>query len=213
SPWSLTLVRPRLVAGLAEPLGNPEELGRRLRALLDSPGGEAPASPLAFLDGSCRLEITQGAARVSGADGAGLSLGGLQCRLKGSPSGEVEGSLQFSSLRYAQAENRVASIERLRLEGEGDLSAPLTATPDARLGATLHVPDFPGPVRLSLGFTGRPGGWNGTFDLASDLDLGGPGGELIPLSVAGTAALPHGGRDVQLRGVPFALGPARGRLD
>ncbi|MBD5538406.1 MAG: hypothetical protein HDQ94_00165, partial [Desulfovibrio sp.] len=213
SPWSVTLVRPRLEAALDGPLGPPEEAAARLRGLL-APASSPTVSPaLGFLDGSCRLAITQGDAQITGTDGASLSLRGLQCRLKGSPPGEIAGSLKFTSLRYATREAVVASLERFRLEGESDLDAPLDATPDLTLTGTLHAADWPGPVRLSLGFQGRPGGWNGNFALASDLGLGGATGEIVPLTVDGTAAQARGGREIHLRGVTFALGADSGRLD
>ena len=213
SPWSLTLVRPRLEARLDEPLSPPGEAAARLRALLDKPREGADDAPLGFLEGSCRLEITQGECRLTGADGASLALRGLQCRLKAAPAGEMEGSLQFASLRYATKEATLASLERFSLKGESDLARPLNATPGLKLAATLHARDWPGAVRLSLGFLGQPGGWNGSFEIASDLGLGGPTGEIVPLRVDGTAAMAHGGRVIQLRGVTFALGPDSGRLD
>ncbi|MDE7241960.1 MAG: hypothetical protein K2N62_08835, partial [Desulfovibrio sp.] len=213
SPWSLTLVRPRLAARLDGPLSPPGAVAERLRALLDKPRGGPEAVPLAFLEGSCRLEITQGECRLTGADGASLALRGLQCRLKAAPPGDVEGSLQFASLRYATKDATLASLERFSLKGESDLARPLGATPGLTLAATLHARDWPGPLRLSLGFQGQPGGWNGNFALASDLGLGGHTGEVVPLSVDGTAAMAHGGRDIQLRAVNFALGPDSGRLD
>ena len=210
SPWSLTLVRPRLEARVDEALGKPEDLAERLRGLLGSGKGQAP--PLGFLDGSCRLEITQGDARLTGADGAALALRGLQCRVKAAPPGEVAGSLQFTSLRYSVRDEPVASLERLRIEGESDLAAPLSATPDVKLGTTLHAGAWPGPVRLDLGFRGQPGGWHGSFALDSDLSLGSAAGELIPLRIAGTAAMASGARDMDLRGVNFSLGADSGRL-
>lgn len=213
SPWSLSLVRPRLDVRIDEALGEPGELAQRLRALFKKDDGTTDAAPLGFLDGSCRIEITQGDARLTGSDGAALSLRGLQCRLKVAPPGEAEGALQFTSLRYTLGETTVASLERFRAEGESDLAAPLTATPAFRLGAVLHAAAWPGPVRFNVDFKGQPGGWHGGFALASDLSLGSAAGELIPLSIAGTAAMARGARDMDLRGVTFALGADSGRLD
>ncbi|MDE6734109.1 MAG: hypothetical protein K2J64_01415 [Desulfovibrio sp.] len=213
SPWSVALVRPRLEARLDSTLGEPGELAGRLRAFLGGGDGKAPAAPLGFLDGSCRLEITQGDARLTGADGAALSLRGLQCRLKLAPPGEAEGALQFASLRYFAQDETVASLERFRLEGESDLAAPLSATPGLKLGATLHAAAWPGPVRATLAFKGQPGGWNGSFALDSDLLLGSAANEIIPLTIHGTAAMATGARDMDLRGVNFALGADSGRLD
>lgn len=213
SPWGVTLVRPRLEARLAEALSPPGEAAARLRARLARPSGPSGGAPLGFLEGSCRLDITQGECRLTGADGASLVLRGLQCRLKAAPAGDIEGTLQFASLRYATKEATLASLERFRLEGESDLARPLNATPGLKLGATLHAPDWPGPLRLSLGFQGQPGGWNGSFALDSELGLGGRTGEIVPFTLDGTAAMPHGARDIQLRAVNFALGPDSGRLD
>lgn len=213
SPWSIILVRPRLEARLSEALGPPEQLAARVRTLLSGKGTGGVAAPLDFLEESCRLEITQGDARLTGADDASLRLRGLQCRLKGAAPGEVSGSLQFTSLRYATQETTVASLERFRIEGESDLAAPLTATPNLKLGGTLHVRDWPGAGRLTLTFQGQPGGWHSTFAVASDLALGGPSGELVPLRVDGTAAMAHGAREIHLRAARLALGADSGRLD
>lgn len=214
SPWSVTLVRPRLEARLSGPLGPPEQFAGRLRALFPEAGGTAPSpAPLGFLETACRVEITQGDASLTDPDGASLRLRGLQCRLKGAPSGGISGSLRFASLSYATRAGAAARLEQFRLEGESDLSAPLTATPDLRLGATLRGTAWPGAGRLALTFQGQPGGWNGTFSLAADLALGDSAGETVPLRVDGSAAMPHGSRKVSLRAVMLALGADSGRLD
>ena len=216
SPWSVTLVRPRLEARLAEALSPPEQLAGRLRDLVSGPekaGGAPGGSPLGFLEATCRLEITQGDARLSGSDGASMALHGLQCRLKGSPGGTVSGSLQFAGLGYATKDGTLASVGRFRCEGESDLTAPLTATRGLKLGATLQGRAWPDPAQLSLTFQGQPGGWNGSFALASDLSLGSAAGEYVPLRVDGTAAMANGAREISLRGVSLALGADSGRLD
>ncbi len=214
APWSVTLVRPHLEARLSAPLGPPEQLAGRLRALLSGADNAAPSrDPLGFLETTCRLEITQGEARLTDPEGASLNLRGLQCRLKGTPSGGISGSLRFSSLSHATRAGTTARLEHFRLEGESDLAAPLTATPNLRLGATLRGRAWPGAGRLTLTFRGQPGGWNGSFALAADLALGGAGGEIVPLSVDGTAAMAHGSREVSLRAVMLALGADSGRLD
>ncbi len=212
SPWSVTLVRPRLDARLSGPLGTPEQLAGRLRALFADRGDSAPA-PLGFLETTCRLEVTQGDARLTDPDGASLRLHGFQCRLKGAPSGGISGWLRFSSLSYATRAGTAARLEHFRLEGESDLTDPLTATPDLRLGATFRGRAWPDAGRLTLTFQGQPGGWNGTFALAADLALGDMAGETVPLRVAGTAAMARGSREVNLRAVMLALGADSGRLD
>ena len=212
SPWSVTLVRPRLDARLSGPLGTPEQLAGRLRALFAGRGDSAPA-PLGFLETTCRLEVTQGDARLTDPDGASLRLHGFQCRLKGAPSGGISGWLRFSSLSYATRAGTAARLEHFRLEGESDLTDPLTATPDLRLGATFRGRAWPDAGRLTLTFQGQPGGWNGTFALAADLALGDMAGETVPLRVAGTAAMARGSREVNLRAVMLALGADSGRLD
>lgn len=214
SPRSVTLVRPRLEARLSEPLGPPEQIAGRLRALLSQRGNSAPSPPpLGFLQNTCRMEITQGDAHLTDPDGTSLRLHGLQCRLKGAPSGGVSGSLRFSYLSCATRAGAAARLEHFHLEGESDLAAPLTATPDLRLGATLRGKAWPGDGRLTLTFQGRPGGWSGTFALAADLALGGIAGETVPLRVDGAAAMAHGSREVGLRAVMLALGADSGRLD
>lgn len=214
SPWSVTLVRPRLDARLSEPLGPPEQLAGRLRALLSQGKNAAPSpAPLGFLKTACRLEITQGDARLTDPDGTSLHVRGLQCRLRGTPSGGISGSLQFPYLSCATRAGTAARLEQFRLEGASDLTAPLTATPDLKLGATLRGRDWPGAGRLTLTFQGQPGGWNGTFAIAADLALGGACGEIVPLSVDGAAAMAHGSREVSLRAVMLALGADSGRLD
>lgn len=214
APWSVTLVRPRLEARLSAPLGPPDQLAGRLRALLSGTGNAAPSpAPLGFLESACRVEITQGEAHLTDPEGASLRLHGLQCRLRGTPPGGISGSLRFSSLSYATQADTVARLEHFRLEGESDLAAPLTATPELKLGATFRGRAWPGAGRLTLTFQGRPGGWNGSFALAADLALGGASGEIVPLSVDGTAAIVHGSREVTLRAVLLALGADSGRLD
>lgn len=213
APWSVTLVRPRLDARLSEPLGPPEQLAGRLRALLSGGGSAAPSSaPLDFLKTACRVEVTQGDARLTDPDGTSLSLHGFQCRLKGTPSGEISGALRFPSLSYATRAGTAARLEQFRLEGASDLTAPLTATPDLKLGATLRGRDWPGAGRVTLTFQGQPGGWNGTFAVAADLALG-DSAEAVPLRVDGAAAMAHGSREVALRAVMLALGADSGRLD
>lgn len=213
SPWGASLVRPRLELRLDEAIGDPDELLQQLQRLLPKGNDKASSGPLSFLTGSCRLEISQGDARINGADGASIALHGLQCRLKGAPPGEANGFLRFTSLRYARQNDILASVEHFRLEGESDLAAPLTATPKAKLSATLKAQEWPGSASLSLSFQGKPGGWNSSFAFTSDLALGGPAGEIVPLQLAGTAALPNGAREIDLRGVQLALGADSGRLD
>lgn len=230
SPWAVCLVRPRLTARLADASGQARERwrlwlktltqarGAAQDGIADAPGAGTPAAmpngpapnPLGFLKSACSLEIVQGAAELRGPAGENVALGGLQCRLRGEPSGRISGTLQLASLHLEMPDGLSAGLQHLRLEGKSDLVHPLTATPALTLSGTLSLPERVPGVRTRLEFHGQPGGWNALFSMNGEYA---PDGVSIPFGLSGEAALPAGGDVVTLRGVMLAADADSGRFD
>lgn len=200
-PRNISLLRPRLRGALPLPLGDAEALAGRF-------GGGGGALPQ--LPDDCRMTIVQGELDLTGADGARLQLGSLQCRLDTDAPARISGRVFLGAALLRRQGGPPIRLDNFLLEGESDLRKPLTATPKLLVNGTLRWPPHLGKLRLTLNFQAESAGWTARADLRGALSRD---RELLPFGLSGTAAMRGGKHAISLERIQLELGADSGELN
>ncbi len=187
-----------------------------LESLTRPPSPEGSPTAAAGLDlpslpGSVRLEVQQGQIDVTAGDGSRLVLDNLGLALDLGPHDHLDGEAHWSLLRVGGKEGILLTSRHVRMEGDGNLSAPLAKDSRLRLKGQVQYGDWLRELRADLHWKGRDGLWVVAGSLDGALTQN---GQPIPFSLDGTARLAEaGGSRVDLNNLRFTLDADSGRLD